>query len=56
MALPADLTGPVNLALAKAQEDLPGSASLSGGAVYELKWDGLRCAAVRESPAPQPTS
>lgn len=46
--LPPDLSGPVAVALAQAQEHLPGPSSVSGGLVYELKWDGFRCAAVRD--------
>ncbi|MBC9822853.1 ATP-dependent DNA ligase [Terrabacter sp. MAHUQ-38] len=46
--LPPELSGPVLLALARAQEELPRVASLAGGAMYELKWDGFRCAAVRD--------
>jgi ATP-dependent DNA ligase len=44
--LPADLRGPVPLLLAVPQEALPAPAALAGGAVYEMKWDGFRCAAV----------
>jgi ATP-dependent DNA ligase len=32
-----------------AHEELPARASLNGGAIYELKWDGFRCAAVRDN-------
>lgn len=45
--LPADLLGPVDLALAKAVEDVPGPHALPGGSRYELKWDGYRGAIVR---------
>lgn len=40
MELSAELNGPVIVALAKAQEDLPVAASLSGGAIYELSGTG----------------
>lgn len=45
--LPADLAGPVELALAKAVEDVPGPHALPGGSRYELKWDGYRGVIVR---------
>lgn len=38
--LPGDLLGPVELALAKPVEDVPGPQALPGGSRYELKWDG----------------
>jgi hypothetical protein len=38
--LPVELVGPVELALAKAVEQVPGEHALSGGCVYEPKWDG----------------
>jgi ATP-dependent DNA ligase len=42
VTLPSELSRPVQLALAKAQEDVPTPSSMVGGAVYELKWDGFR--------------
>jgi len=45
--LPADLTGPVAMALAKAVEQLPGPHALPGGCVFEPKWDGYRAIIVR---------
>jgi hypothetical protein len=48
MTLPPDLQGPVVVALARAEETIPSASSLPGGAVYELKWDGFRCALVRD--------
>ena len=39
--LSPDLTGPVELALAKAVEQLPGVRGLPGGSRFELKWDGF---------------
>ena len=33
--------GPVQLELAKAVEQLPGEHGMSGGARYELTWDGF---------------
>lgn len=39
-ALPADLTPPVAVALARAVERIPGPTALPGGCLYEPKWDG----------------
>jgi hypothetical protein len=39
--LPPELTGPVQLELAKAVEQLPGQHGMPGGSRYELKWDGF---------------
>jgi hypothetical protein len=39
--LPPELTGPVQLELAKAVEELPGRRGMPGGSRYELKWDGF---------------
>jgi ATP-dependent DNA ligase len=47
--LPPDLQGPVKVALAKARDDIPAAGSMSGGATYELKWDGFRCTVVRDA-------
>jgi len=47
--LPADLAGPVTVAVAQSQETIPGARALAGGCVYELKWDGFRCVIVRDS-------
>jgi ATP-dependent DNA ligase len=44
--LAADLLGPIGLALARAEEQLPGSHGVPGGARFELKWDGFRAGAV----------
>jgi ATP-dependent DNA ligase len=38
--LPTALAGPVNVALAKPAEVIPAEPAMSGGSVYELKWDG----------------
>lgn len=46
--LPPDLTGPVAVELARAQESVPGRQALPGGCVYELKWDGYRLVVVRD--------
>src|SRR5687768_14872906 len=46
--LPVGLQGPVRLALATAQESIPSSTALPGGAFYELKWAGYRVAVVRD--------
>jgi ATP-dependent DNA ligase len=45
--IPPDLAGPVDLALAKAVEQIPDPATLPGGCRYEPKWDGYRVAIVR---------
>ena len=45
--LPAELTGPVELELAKAVTSPPGPHALPGGTRWELKWDGFRAAVVR---------
>jgi hypothetical protein len=39
--LSPELSGPVELELAKAVEQLPGQHGMPGGARYELKWDGF---------------
>jgi ATP-dependent DNA ligase len=36
-----ELTGPVQLELAKAVEQLPDEHGMPGGSRYELKWDGF---------------
>jgi ATP-dependent DNA ligase len=46
--LPTGLRGPVQVALAKTRENVPGEHALPGGSMYELKWDGFRCALVRD--------
>lgn len=47
--LPPGLRGPVEVALAKSSESIPGASTLGGGAMYEPKWDGFRCALVRDA-------
>lgn len=49
--LPADLRGPVQVALARATEQLPYPGALPGGVIYEPKWDGYRMAPVRTQDA-----
>lgn len=44
--LSPELTGPVQLELAKVVEHLPGPHGMPGGSRYELKWDGFRAGAV----------
>jgi hypothetical protein len=39
--LSPELSGPAELGLAKAVEQLPGQHGMPGGARYELKWDGF---------------
>jgi ATP-dependent DNA ligase len=46
--LPPGLAGPVEVALAKAVEHLPGLHALPGGCVFEPKWDGYRAVIVRQ--------
>jgi len=49
MALPGDLTGPIELALARSATQLPGQAAGPGSCWrYELKWDGYRAVIIRE--------
>ncbi|MFI7067333.1 hypothetical protein ACIBL3_40510 [Kribbella sp. NPDC050124] len=38
--LPPDLVGPVELALARAVDAIPGETALPGGSRYEPRWDG----------------
>lgn len=40
--VPLALRPPVELALAKVVESIPGADALPGGSVYEMKWDGFR--------------
>ena len=46
--LPPELRGPIAVALARSEAEVPGASSLPGGAVHELKWDGYRVAVVRD--------
>jgi hypothetical protein len=39
--LPRDLTGPVDVELAKTVEEIPGPDELLGGSRYEPKFDGF---------------
>jgi ATP-dependent DNA ligase len=41
-ALPPGLTGPVQVALARAVEQIPHAGALPGGCRFEPKWDGFR--------------
>ena len=38
--IPADLAGPVEVALARSVDQIPGPHALPGGSRYEVKWDG----------------
>jgi hypothetical protein len=38
--VPADLAGPVEVALAKSVNEIRGPHALPGGSRYEVKWDG----------------
>lgn len=44
--IPADLAGPVEVALAQAVETIPAENAMPGGSRYEPKFDGFRCTAV----------
>jgi ATP-dependent DNA ligase len=46
--LPAGLRGPVPVALARLEQQIPGPHALPGSSVYELKWDGLRLVVVHD--------
>ena len=48
MALPPGLTGPVQVALARAVEQIPHVGALPGGARFEPKWDGFRMVVTRD--------
>jgi hypothetical protein len=38
--IPADLAGPVEVALARSVDQIPAPTALPGGSRYEVKWDG----------------
>jgi hypothetical protein len=38
--IPPDLAGPVEVALARSTDQIPGPHALPGGSRYEVKWDG----------------
>jgi ATP-dependent DNA ligase len=38
--IPAELAGPVEVALAEAVETIPAENAMPGGSRYEPKWDG----------------
>ncbi len=38
--IPPDLTGPVEVALARSVDQIPAPQALLGGSRYEVKWDG----------------
>ncbi len=38
--IPADLAGPVEVALARSVDQIPGPRAMPGGSRYEVKWDG----------------
>ncbi|WUJ69469.1 hypothetical protein OG809_30755 [Kribbella soli] len=38
--IPADLGGPVEVALARSVDQIPGPRAMPGGSRYEVKWDG----------------
>src|SRR5919107_4324183 len=40
--------GPVDVALARLQDRVPGPHGMPGGSVYELKWDGYRLVIVHD--------
>jgi hypothetical protein len=39
--IPPDLAGPVELALVRSVDQIPGPHALPGGSRYEVKWDGF---------------
>lgn len=45
--LPPELAGPVEVALARAQDEIPLPGAAPGGYAYDLKWDGFRLVVVR---------
>ena len=45
--LPPELAGPVAVELAKPVQTIPAAGALSGGCLYEPKWDGYRLVVVR---------
>jgi hypothetical protein len=38
--IPPNLAGPVEVALARSVDQIPGPHALPGGSRYEVKWDG----------------
>ncbi|MFF2347542.1 ATP-dependent DNA ligase [Pseudarthrobacter sp. NPDC058119] len=46
--LPAGLAPPVKVALARAVDKMPRGGALHGDLLFEPKWDGYRCVAVRD--------
>ncbi|WP_246080397.1 ATP-dependent DNA ligase [Modestobacter altitudinis] len=50
-AVPSQLRGPVVVALARAERDIPHPGALPGGCLYEPKWDGYRLVIVRSKQA-----
>lgn len=46
--LPAGLAPPVKVALARAVDKMPRSGASHGALLFEPKWDGYRCVAVRD--------
>ncbi|MFD7025244.1 ATP-dependent DNA ligase [Promicromonospora sukumoe] len=47
-ALPSELAGPLQVALARAVERIPYLGALPGGCRFEPKWDGFRVVATRD--------
>lgn len=47
-ALPVPLQPPIEVALARAAEQIPAARALPGGSQYEPKWDGFRLLIVRD--------
>lgn len=48
MPLPASLTPPIGVALARLASQLPRPGALPGGSIYEPKWDGYRMVVRRD--------
>jgi hypothetical protein len=40
VCVPADLAGPIDVALARSADQIPAPNALPGGSRYEVKWDG----------------
>jgi ATP-dependent DNA ligase len=47
-SFPQGSSGPVAVALARAEDVVPGPGRMPGGSVYEPKWDGYRLVVVVE--------
>lgn len=48
VSLPQGLNLPVDVALARAVQQIPSPSAMPGGCLYEPKWDGFRCLIARD--------